>query len=76
MSKVPALNTCKFNSKEFNVFDLNCDGKIDFRELIKGLKLLELEEDQTKIKTLFAKLDTNGDGFIDPKEFLNLQTNV
>ena len=62
-------------SDQFKVFDLNSDGQIDFQELLKGLKMLKLEGDPTKIKKLFTKLDSNNDGFIDPNEFLKLLYN-
>ena len=62
-------------SDQFKVFDLNSDGQIDFQELLKGLKMLKLEDDPTKIKKLFTKLDSNNDGFIDPNEFLKLLYN-
>ena len=62
-------------SDQFKIFDLNSDGQIDFQELLKGLKMLKLEDDPTKIKKLFTQIDSNNDGFIDPKEFLKLLYN-
>ncbi|XP_058075602.1 polcalcin Che a 3-like [Magnolia sinica] len=52
----------------FKRFDTNSDGKISSAELGEALRTLGTASPD-EIKRLMAEIDTDGDGFIDFKEF-------
>lgn len=61
-------NTKEYVYQAFKTFDVNKDGKISIKELEKIITA-ENEEDVKEMQSLFAKIDTNGDGEIDFDEF-------
>ncbi|KAI3977003.1 hypothetical protein MKX01_008861 [Papaver californicum] len=53
----------------FKRFDANRDGKISSTELSDVLKALGSETSPEELKQMMDEIDTDGDGFIDLKEF-------
>jgi len=60
-------------SKVFKQFDLDNDGKIEFKEFMRAFRALGLpKRDGSKMEVdqaMFKSFDTNGDGVIDVAEF-------
>lgn len=57
----------------FDIVDKNNSGSIneaELRELINNY--FKLNYDKQKISVIFSRIDTSGNGFISPKEFLNM----
>ncbi|KAI3440595.1 uncharacterized protein J3R85_003366, partial [Psidium guajava] len=66
----PSLEEVK---EAFYVFDENCDGYIDARELADVLHKLGLEQlCEVDCRSLIQAFDDNGDGLIDFREFNKL----
>ncbi|KAK9115316.1 hypothetical protein Syun_022113 [Stephania yunnanensis] len=55
--------------KVFKRFDENGDGKISEAELEKVLSALGSETSEEELKKVMEEIDTDGDGFVDLKEF-------
>ncbi|KAK9091643.1 hypothetical protein Sjap_024820 [Stephania japonica] len=55
--------------KVFNSFDANGDGKISSSELENVLRALGSETSKEELKQMMEEIDTDGDGFVDLKEF-------
>lgn len=61
---------------DINKFSLGKDGKlgeIDFSKIKSGLKGSELIKDNEKLKSIFSRIDKNGDGKLDRTELDSLQ---
>jgi len=60
---------------EFDRFDLNKDGAIDFKELKTGLKkILKIDDiSQSRVDKLMNQFDTSGDGLLQLEEFSGIQ---
>ncbi|CAN6892418.1 unnamed protein product [Brassica oleracea] len=59
-------------SRVFKMFDKNGDGKIAKNELRDFFKSVSILVPENEIKEMIAKMDVNGDGFMDIDEFGSL----
>ncbi|KAL5699166.1 hypothetical protein ACHQM5_030106 [Ranunculus cassubicifolius] len=59
----------------FNKFDVNGDGKISHSELGSILGSLGHPTTEDELKKMIQEVDSDGDGFIDLNEFIELNTN-
>merc|ERR1711948_191109 len=59
---------------QFQTFDLNMDGLIDYNELGQVLDDLGDKSSQQRRKQYFDDMDADGSGAIDFEEFLHLST--
>ena len=58
----------------FDSFDTNGDGEIDFGEFEKAMSMATAGGEplaQSEIRSLFAEVDSNGDGRIQKREYVN-----
>ncbi|XP_042501076.1 calcium-binding protein CML24-like [Macadamia integrifolia] len=60
----------------FNRFDANSDGKISSTELGNVLNALGSESSPEEIQRMMTEIDTDGDGYIDLKEFTDFHRGV
>lgn len=58
--------------KQFQVYDTNKNGTLEFDEFNSALSSFNLGLEDRDIETLFKSFDKNGDGVVDFKEFMNL----
>ncbi|KAI4327459.1 hypothetical protein L6164_019919 [Bauhinia variegata] len=56
----------------FNKFDSNKDGKISLEEYKAALRAMNRGAAETEAKKSFEAMDSDGDGFIDFKEFMEM----
>ncbi|XP_019172988.1 PREDICTED: probable calcium-binding protein CML25 [Ipomoea nil] len=75
--------TSSFNSRArleeeleqvFNKFDVNSDGKISWSELGSIMGSLGHVATEEELKAMIREVDSDGDGFIDLREFIELNT--
>lgn len=78
MFSTPSRNLSESQIQElehvFNKFDCNGDGKISSSELGSMLACLGHEATEEELHVLIKEIDADGDGFIDFKEFVELNT--
>ncbi|GAB2229961.1 hypothetical protein Drorol1_Dr00014217 [Drosera rotundifolia] len=60
--------------KVFKKFDVNGDGKICSSELGSIMRSLGEDLTESELKIMIEEVDSDGDGFIDLKEFIELDT--
>ncbi|GAB2279954.1 Probable calcium-binding protein cml25 [Dionaea muscipula] len=58
----------------FKKFDVNGDGKISSSELGSIMRTLGQEVPEEELRIMIEEVDCDGDGFIDLKEFIELNT--
>lgn len=58
--------------QNFNAFDADKDGKIDFREFACGLSVILKGTPEERLRLMFNSYDLNGDGYLTPDELLHL----
>jgi Ca2+-binding EF-hand superfamily protein len=56
--------------KEFEYFDSDKNGQLDFKEFIEMLTILSPKTKASHVREGFSMIDENGDGYIDFEEFL------
>ena len=56
----------------FNKYDTNKDGKISQEEYKLALKALDSGISDTEVAKAFQSIDSDGDGFVDFKEFMEM----
>jgi len=56
----------------FSAFDNNKDGKINFKEFVTGLSVVQRGTLDERLKFMFKAYDTNGDGVLSPSEVFDL----
>ena len=65
------MNTNEFLQAAFKMFDKNCDGKLDKKEIQMGYENYQQkiisDEDIDKV---FGQIDVDGNGYIDYTEFV------
>ena len=71
MDNLPDSKT-KVYREHFEVFDVNNDGVISIRELGTALRSLGFHMSEKEVDVLYKEVDSNGNGFIDFDEFLNI----
>ena len=64
----PNGKAAEFADNLFRFFDVNKDGKIDFRELVVALGVASRGTDEEKLKWMFRLYDVNGNGSISRDE--------
>ncbi|MES1921098.1 centrin, EF-hand protein [Bonamia ostreae] len=69
---VLSKNLSKEYKEIFDIIDFNGDGRISVEELEIAFNAVGIDSSNEEIKALFAKIDENGDDFIDFKEFLSI----
>jgi calmodulin len=57
--------------KEFEFFDKDNNGKIDYQEFVKLLTVLSPKTDASYFEQGFSWVDEDDDGFVDFDEFLS-----
>ncbi|XP_010916442.1 probable calcium-binding protein CML18 [Elaeis guineensis] len=67
--KTPELVSMNDVERVFMRYDANGDGKISASELAEVMRALRSEVSDEELKAMMAELDTDGDGFVDLKEF-------
>ncbi|KAI7739366.1 hypothetical protein M8C21_002288 [Ambrosia artemisiifolia] len=74
MAKNTAIDETHDYEKVFNKFDANGDGKISITELGSILRALGgSETSENELKVVMDEIDTDKDGYIDLKEFVEFQ---
>ena len=58
----------------FNLFDKDCDGNIDIRELATVMRTLGYNPNKEELDDIIQTFDEDGSGTIDKDEFINLLT--
>ncbi len=58
----------------FDLFDTDCSGTIDAKELKVAMRALGFEPKKEEIKKMIADIDKDGSGTIDFNEFLEMMT--
>jgi len=58
--------------QNFSAFDHNKDGKIDFREFVTGLSVVQKGTMEERLKFLFNAYDTDGSGTLTPDEVFRI----
>ena len=69
---------CFEASKLFIKIDLNCDGRIEKHELIRGFEKywgISKDEAEEKVELIFSNIDTDFNGFIEYEEFVRAAVN-
>ncbi|KAG1334753.1 Calcium-binding protein CML24 [Cocos nucifera] len=67
--KPPELVSMNDVERVFARYDANSDGKISASELAEVMRALGSEVSDEELKAMMAELDSDGDGFVDLKEF-------
>ena len=72
MSNVKDLDAAKLKQirEEFDFFDEDKNGQIDFSEFFELLKVISPKAKESQAHEGFSLIDQNNDGFIDFDEFL------
>ncbi|XP_061178611.1 neo-calmodulin-like [Saccostrea echinata] len=58
--------------ESFNKIDLNGDGRLSKRELMKAAAILGMNPTEKDVNNMMKDVDKDGDGFISFKEYLNI----
>jgi len=58
--------------QNFSAFDHNKDGKINFREFVTGLSVVQKGTMEERLRFLFDAYDTDGSGTLTPDEVFNI----
>jgi len=58
----------------FNLFDVDCSGAIDYRELKAAMKALNVKVDKEELRKMITDVDADGSGQIELPEFIQMMT--
>ena len=61
-------------TEAFNLFDKDCDGNIDIKELVTVMRTLGYDPDKQELEDIIKTFDVDKSGTIDKDEFINLLT--
>ena len=61
-------------TEAFNLFDKDCDGNIDIKELVTVMRTLGYNPNQEELDDIIKTFDVDKSGTIDKEEFINLLT--
>ena len=58
----------------FRLFDVDCSGSIDYREMRAAMKALGIKVDKAELKKMITDVDEDGSGEIELPEFIQMMT--
>ena len=61
-------------TEAFNLFDKDCDGNIDIKELVTVMRTLGYDPNKEELEDIIKTFDVDKSGTIDKEEFINLLT--
>ena len=61
-------------TEAFNLFDKDCDGNIDIKELVTVMRTLGYDPNKEELDDIIKTFDVDKSGTIDKEEFINLLT--